>query len=209
MREHDRVTDEELVERARRDPDGPSGEAAVSELFNRYREQVYLWCFRRVRDHEIALDLAQDVLVTAYRSLSTYERRARYSSWLFAIARNRCYRALRRPALLQDDSAEADSLPARGNPPDLQYEEERDEESLLSLIREELEEREQAALWLRCFENVPVEEITRLLGIPVSTGARGVLQSARRKLRAALEKDRSRGGAARAGPAAKGGDHDT
>ena len=47
---------------------------------------------------------------------------------------------------------------------------------------------EQKAIWLRCFERVPIDEITRLLGIEASTGARGVLQRARRKLRTALDR---------------------
>jgi DNA-directed RNA polymerase specialized sigma24 family protein len=44
-------------------------------------------------------------------------------------------------------------------------------------------------LWLRCFEKVPVDEITRMLGITEASGARGVLQRARRRLRAALAED--------------------
>ncbi len=186
-----RLDDEELVRRARRDPLGQDGRDAASELFGRYQERVYLWCFRRVRDHERALDLAQDVLVSAYRSLDTFEGRSRYASWLFAIARNRCYRALRPPSLWRDEDAEPDDLPDAHKGPDVLLEEREDEETVLELLKEALEPREQMALWLRCFENLPVEEITRRLEIPAATGARGVLQSARRKLRAALEKRRA------------------
>jgi len=46
---------------------------------------------------------------------------------------------------------------------------------------------EQKAIWLRCFERLPIDEITGMLGIEAKSGARGMLQTARRKLKAALE----------------------
>jgi DNA-directed RNA polymerase specialized sigma24 family protein len=75
--------------------------------------------------------------------------------------------------------------------PDRLLEGEEDDRVLLDLIKEALEPQQQEVLWLRCFERMPVDEITRMLGITASSGARGVLQSARRKLRAALERCRS------------------
>ena len=69
---------------------------------------------------------------------------------------------------------------------DRQLEQREDEERMLGIIKEVLEPVEQRAIWLRCFEKVPVEEITRLLGIESASGARAVLQKARRKLRTAL-----------------------
>ena len=57
--------------------------------------------------------------------------------------------------------------------------------------------REQEAIYLRCFERLPVDEITSLLSITGASGARGLLQSARRKLRAALAKPPGRKGSNR------------
>ena len=50
-----------------------------------------------------------------------------------------------------------------------------------------LDATEQRAVWLRYSERMPVEEITVLLNLDQKSGARAVLQRARRKLRAALE----------------------
>ena len=74
--------------------------------------------------------------------------------------------------------------------PDRLIENEEEEQELKELIKSELDPLQQEVLWLRCFERVPVDEITRLLGITASSGARGVLQSARRKLRAVLQERR-------------------
>jgi len=182
-----RQSDEDLARRFQEDPTAQAGRAAASELFERYRETVYLWCFRRVRDHELALDLAQDVLISAYRALDGFQGRSRYASWLFTITRHRCYRAMRPREIRLDETIETDTLPSDGKPPDLRLEESADEDALLELIEKELEPEEQLAIWLRCVEKRPVEEITRRLHLQSVSGARGLLQKARRKLKAALE----------------------
>lgn len=181
-------SDEVLVERYQQDASGPGGQAAARELFERYRERVFLWCVRRVHNEEDAVDLAQDVLVSAFRSLGSFQGRSRYSTWIFTIARNRCHRAMRPVALMRDDDANVDTLPDHANDPAERFAREQGEERLLHLIREALDPREQDAIWLRCIERLPVEEVTRRLDISGTSGARSVLQSARRKLRLALDR---------------------
>jgi len=179
-------SDQALLTCAREDPAGPAARRAASQLLGRYRERVYLWCYRYVRDHERALDMAQEVLINAYRRLDSFGGRARFSSWLFVIARNRCLSEMRRPRLLHDEAADPERLAAAGSDPARQLEERLDEEAVLRLIRRTLEPREQEALWLRCFERLPVEAITRILEVDDQSGARALLQRARRKLRASL-----------------------
>lgn len=184
--DHPDRSDEELVRLAQRHANTPAGSAAASELFQRYQERVYRWCHRRVGDHDLALDLAQDVQLNAYRALPSFESRAQFSSWLFAIARNRCMRALRRPSLVRDEGEEVDARPAETRDPASAYEQQEEEETLLKLMQEHLEPHERAALWLRCYHVMSVEDISRVLELRTVSGARSVLQSARRKLRAAL-----------------------
>lgn len=194
MRDLRDLPDELLVERARTDPEGTSGREAASELLGRYRGRVYLWCRRYARNHDDALEMAQEALLAAYRGLGSFRGRSRFSSWLFAITRNRCLSALRPVKLLQDESEDLDALPDSGPGPDRTLEDREEERALLQLLGKELDPREQEALLLRCFERMPVDEITRILDIRTASGARGVLQNARRKLRAALEREREQEG---------------
>lgn len=179
--------DLDLLRRAVADSESPAGRGAASELLGRYRERVYIWCLRYVRDHEQALDMAQEVLISAYRNLDSFGGRSQFGSWIFSITRNRCLSELRRPSLLVDEGTDPDDRASRQAAPDQDLEDRLAEEELLELIRQRLDPIEQQALSLRCFEKMPVDEITKILGIGEASGARGILQRARRKLRAAIE----------------------
>lgn len=190
----DPVPDDTLVQAFRGDPDGRTGREAAARLLERYQDRVYLWCFRLVRDHERAKDLTQDALLSAWKALPQFEGRAPFGAWLFTIARNRCYRALRPVSMTRDEDADTDLLPAGDPPPDERFEREQEEGRMLELVRRTLEPIEQRALWMRCVEHAPVQEITRALQLGNASGARALLQKARRKLRAAVEAEAAREG---------------
>jgi RNA polymerase sigma-70 factor, ECF subfamily len=185
------LPDGDLLQLARSRRGEADGSRAASVLLERYQDRVYVWCLRLVRDHDQALDMAQDVLVSAYRRLDTFEGRSGFSSWLFVIARNRCLSELRRPSPLWEDDDALDALADPGEKPDEEFERKLDEDAVLELIRTHLDPVEREALWLRCYEGMPVDVITRVLRIEASTGARSVIQRARRKLRAALRRPRA------------------
>ncbi len=186
MREYSGSTDEELVALAMGGRSSGNGRPAA-ELFGRYRKAVYICCFRYVNDHERALDLSQDVFLSAWQGMESFAGRSKFSSWLFAITRNRCINAVKRIDLLHDEGSDPEYIPGKEPWPDRELEEREGEEKVLRLVRETLDPMEQKAIWLRCFERLSIDEITGMLGIEAKSGARGMLQTARRKLKAALE----------------------
>ena len=179
------ATDAELVALVR--GGSPAAEQGAAELFGRYRGRVYAWCRRYTSDPEQALDLAQDVLLAAYRSLDTWEARAPFGGWLFTITHHACLRAVRARPLLRDDDCVLEDLPDPRPDAASMLEEAQEREALLALVQERLDPLEQRALWLRWSERMPVDEITRVLGIHTASGARGLLQTARRKLKGRAE----------------------
>ncbi len=73
----------ELVARACR---GDMG--AFEDLYRRHAGRVYGLCLRMTGQPESAEDLTQDTFVSAWRSLSGYEGRSSFSTWLHRIAVN-------------------------------------------------------------------------------------------------------------------------
>ncbi len=169
------------------DPGGPVGKKAASALFGRYQSRVYALCYRFMRDEERALDMAQDALYQAFRSLPELSKQSRFSSWLFAIARNRCFSEIRRADLRRECTIDPDELSGTESDPAAVFEDRMDEGQLIDLIRQNLSPHEQEVLHLRCFEKLSVDRITQIMKIEEGSGARAVLQRARRKLRAAME----------------------
>lgn len=179
--------DDELIRRFLADREGPDGRAAASELLGRHQRKVYLWCLRIVRDPDRALDLTQDVLTRAWKGLPAFQGRSKFSSWLFVIARNCCFNAVSAPSLVRDDDVEPDSLVGGEASPADRWEQQCDEDDVRRVLVEHLDEEERAALAMRCFERMAVDDITRALRLDGAAGARALLQRARRKLRAALD----------------------
>jgi RNA polymerase sigma-70 factor (ECF subfamily) len=185
------LPDDELLARYRAAPESAAGRQAAGELLARYRGRVYAWCRRMVGDHERAMDLSQDVLLKAWRGMASFREKSRVSSWLFAIARNECLTALRPKSLEVDPGADPIELLIEHDEPARLLASREEEDAMEALLRDHLSPLEQEAIWLRCFERLPVPDVTRLLGLTHASGARSVLQSAREKLRAAFERRRA------------------
>lgn len=180
------LDDDALVATFQRDPGSEAGRRAAETLLLRWRERIYLWCHGILRDRELALDVTQECLVRAWRGLPEFGSRAAVSSWLFAIARNRCRSALRRRPLRRDPDVDMEELDGLRTAPVDAVAQREDLRRVLRAMESALDPLERRALWLRAYEGLHVDEITRVLKLDASSGARGVLQSARRKLRAAL-----------------------
>lgn len=73
---------------------------AYAHVVEALRQPVLEFLYRMTGDRGLAEDLGQEAFLKAYRNLDRYDGcRAKFSTWLFAIARNLCLNALRkRPA---------------------------------------------------------------------------------------------------------------
>ncbi len=61
---------------------------AFSVIVTRYRERIHQFIFRYTKNHLDSEDLVQETFLRVFRSRNSYERIARFSTWLFTIARN-------------------------------------------------------------------------------------------------------------------------
>ncbi|MEM7674172.1 MAG: sigma-70 family RNA polymerase sigma factor, partial [Verrucomicrobiota bacterium] len=81
-------------------------EAALTQLIDRWKGPLISFFFRSVRSQELAEDLAQEVFIRIYRAAPRYRPEAKFSTYLFAIARRRLInehrRSTRKPLELVD-----------------------------------------------------------------------------------------------------------
>jgi len=102
------------------------------------------------------------------------------------VTRNECLTALRPRLLVRDETVDPEAFLVDDSEPGRRLESVEEEAAMEALLHENLSPVERQAIWLRCFEGLPVDEVTRMLGLTHTSGARSVLQSAREKLRRAL-----------------------
>lgn len=81
----DTRTDEELMTAYRAgDP------AAYRVLVERHHGPVYRFCLRSLRSPEAAADAAQEVFLRVVKNAMSWEPRAKFTTWVYTIARNHC-----------------------------------------------------------------------------------------------------------------------
>jgi RNA polymerase sigma-70 factor (ECF subfamily) len=102
------MSDNELVERAREDPD------YFTQLFDRYFQRVYQFHFTRLRVKQDAEDLTSDTFMKIYTKLDRYtDQGVPFAAWLFTIARNTLIDHVRKQKLkpvLFDEPPKSDQL---------------------------------------------------------------------------------------------------
>lgn len=69
---------------------------AYAGLVNRYQNYVFTLVLRMIKSREDAEEVAQDVFIKAYRSLSSFRGEARFSTWLYTIVHTTCITFLRK-----------------------------------------------------------------------------------------------------------------
>ena len=63
-------------------------EAAFTELVGKYKMPLHAFVYRMLNDAEEADDVTQETFIRLYRTADLYQPRAKFTTWLFAIANN-------------------------------------------------------------------------------------------------------------------------
>lgn len=169
---------------------------SFEELFRVWGSTVYRLCYHLAGHREMAEDLAQDVLLEAYRSLDSFEGRSTFSTWLFVIARRRWVKARRRGDREVQLSEEIENLPT------LDPAWARVDRFELELAIQNLPDNLREPFVLVKLEGLMYREVAEILEVPVGTVQSRVHVAARR-LRAGLSQSEE-AGTAQAGGAKNG-----
>ncbi|MDR0321831.1 MAG: sigma-70 family RNA polymerase sigma factor [Treponema sp.] len=137
-------------------------------LVQQHEKAVYGMGLSFFRNSEDACDFTQDVFLKAYRSLSRFEGRSRFSTWLYKIAYNTALNEVNRRkeyhSLAEED---ADKL-AGGDTPEGRALRNAAKEAVRTAV-EELPERFRICVDLFFFYDRSYQEIEAITGFPVNT----------------------------------------
>lgn len=151
--------------------------AAFTQLVEKWKQPVTGFVFRLLPDADEAEDIAQGVFIQLWKTASRYERQARFSTFLFTIARNLCLNEIRRrtrhPAESLDARLEPEGESVPGQFPDagqVPADEESQRRELVTKVDEalaDLPEKQRVALALCREGDLSYEEIAVVLGTTV------------------------------------------
>jgi len=157
---------------------------ALEELVARVRPRLRGFLWKMVADQQSLNDLEQDVWADVFQDLPKLKEPNAFFPWMFRIARNRVFRALRQDRGLVrlgdniDTTASADDQPTfTADDAKLIYD---------SINRLTPEQRE--VILLRFIENLSYDDIATVIDRPVGT-VKSRVHSAMRVLRQILERE--------------------
>lgn len=166
---------------------------AFEELVDRYKQRLVNYAARSIGDPIEAQDVAQKTFLQVFRSILTFRFTARFSSWLFAIARNQCLNELRRRARhpaepLENHGSEHERPLAAAWVQEPNVCARVLELELLGKLEQALAalpERQRTALLLLREEDVSYEEIAAILGTTLPA-TKSLIHHGRQRLKAML-----------------------
>lgn len=158
-------------------------QSSLAELFRLFSDRVYGFFRARISDEAEAEDLTQIVFLEMLRSLHRYapKRNAKFSTWLFQIARHRLidfYRARRTTIPLDSVEPAHPSLTSDPVEPDL-------DKAVIDRAFRHLPEHYQTVLHLRFREDMSVADVARIME-RTKVGVRVIQYRALRSLRRLL-----------------------
>jgi RNA polymerase sigma-70 factor, ECF subfamily len=151
---------------------------AFEQLVQKYKHPIVNVIFRMLHDLDEAEDLAQNVFIRVFQSAGRYEVSAKFSTWIFTIARHLCLNEIRRrgrhPAQsLESSQSDDQEQPARQYPDGKTFTPpeaflHRELEQKIRQALEELPDKQRLAIELCQEEELSYEEIAKVLGCSLS-----------------------------------------
>jgi RNA polymerase sigma-70 factor (ECF subfamily) len=180
----DQPSDEEIVRRYQQQSQAAESQALLNELFQRHYRRVCAWCYCFTQDHEASLDLAQEALLSAFRNIYDFRGECKFSTWLYKIVRNQCFKEKKEQKhnYVQTSKALLEKRADVSADPYTRLEQRSRRKLGQQLLRESLTDTERCVMTLHFAQEMTLEEVSRRLHLVNASGARAFLVSAKRKL---------------------------
>ena len=176
------ISDAECVRRLQR------GETdAFETLIRRHQKTIFNLVYRMLGDYDEAAEISQEAFLSAYRAIGSFRGESNFSTWLYRIALN--HATTRRKSLntrqQRNVSIETTEPVIDPHPGPAETMEKKELRERVQLALNSLEPDDAAVILLRDLQDVPYDEVARVLEIPVGT-VKSRLYRARQALKTEL-----------------------
>lgn len=169
---------------------------AFEVLIKRHEKMVFNLLYRMLGDYEDASEVAQEVFLSAFRSIRRFRAESSFSTWLYRIAVNQAKNRRKSTAILQQRTVplEVSDPEGDGGPIASLFHQgpypaqEAEAEEIHDRVHRELnrlDPDDRLLILLRDLQDVPYEEMTKILDVPLGT-VKSRLHRARQALKTRL-----------------------
>lgn len=173
---------------------------AFEVLLSRHRKPVYNFILRFIGDRETAEDLLQEAFMRVIKGAEAYKRQAKFTTWLYTIARNLCVDQTRRrkhrkhasldaPMDANDESGTLLDVIASSEMASDRQSLNRQLQATMQRAVAALSEEQREVFLMREFLDMPFKDIADVVGVPENT-VKSRMRYALEKLRLDLEEYR-------------------
>ena len=150
-------------------------ENAYIELVNRYKDKLINFIFNYLGDLESSEDVVQETMIKLYQKKHYYKEIAKFSTWLYTIAKNLANTELRKrkqrkTTLLSQFSKDDKTYELPSNDPEPGQEIQTD--IVNKIIRDavdQLSEKFKIVIVLRDVQGLSYEDISEIINVPLGT----------------------------------------
>ena len=150
-------------------------ENAYIELVNRYKDKLINFIFNYLGDLESSEDVVQETMIKLYQKKHYYREIAKFSTWLYTIAKNLANTELRKrkqrkTTLLSQFSKDDKTYELPSNDPEPGHEIQTD--VVNKIIRDavdQLSEKFKIVIVLRDIQGLSYEDISEIINVPIGT----------------------------------------
>ena len=144
-------------------PSSKEKELAFTGIVKKYQEKLYWHIRRMVVDHDDANDVLQNAFIKVWKGLVNFREDSQLYTWLYRIATNECLTFLEQQkkrasvSLNEDENGLSNKVKADENFDASKL------EWKLQLAIQQIPERQRLVFNLRYFDEMPYEEMSRIL----------------------------------------------
>lgn len=173
-------------------------ERAFTELLTEHRDRVFNITYRMLGNRAEAEDVAQEVFISVFKTIDSFREESKFSTWLYRVTVNHCKNRIKYLARrherdrdeLDETSSQANGAvngaPVRAAQPDKALASAQMERLLQDAIAS-LDDDHRAVVILRDVEDLSIEEICEITGLPDGT-VKSRLHRARLVLRKKMQR---------------------
>lgn len=138
---------------------------AYGYLVDNYKHMAYTLAYRMLGNHEEAEEAAQDSFIKAYKSLATFRKNSKFSTWLYTIVYNTSISRIRKKKTSPEKAEYIDEVKYQDSYGGIDKLHAEEQKIIIEHALEKLSSVEAAIISMFYLDDMTIEEIAKVTGL--------------------------------------------